>query len=144
VVLESFRNWLSPTYSRNVPPYMEPEGALPCSQQPAIGLCLGQLNPANTLTSYKIQFNITLKSTHSFPKGPFIFRLSNKNVIHLFCLSVSDVYPGHLILLDLVSPITSGEETIIVKVIGVIFFICHFLMFGPSQLFVLKMKDLFL
>jgi hypothetical protein len=57
---------------------------------------------------------------------------------------VSDVYPGHLILLDLVSPITSGEETIIVKVTRVIFFICHFLVFGPSQPFVLKMKDLFL
>jgi hypothetical protein len=49
-------------YSRNLPPLMETEGSLLCSQELPLGLNLGQMNPVHTLIfySFMINFNIIL------------------------------------------------------------------------------------
>jgi hypothetical protein len=58
-----------------------PEGSLPCSQEPATGFSLRQMNLVHILSSYfrNILFNIILQST--------LFRLSNQNYVRISYLA---------------------------------------------------------
>jgi hypothetical protein len=53
------------SHSRISQHFMEPEGSLPCSQEPSNGLYPSYINPAHTTPSYlsKIHFKIILPPT---------------------------------------------------------------------------------
>jgi hypothetical protein len=60
---------------------MEPEGSLPCSQEPATGL--SQMNTVHTISSYfsKIYFNIILSPKPMSSQWSLSFWLSHQNPI---------------------------------------------------------------
>jgi hypothetical protein len=83
---------------------MEPEGLLPCSQEPATILILSQMNPIHTFHPYflKIHFNIILPSTPRYCEWSFSLRLSNHNFyaflfsrMRATCLSISCLIWSH-------------------------------------------------
>jgi len=75
---------------------MEPEGSLPCPQQPAAHPVLNYMNPIHILPPYfpKIHSNIILPSVR--------FRISNWNLVLIFSLSHPCYMPAHHTLLELI------------------------------------------
>jgi hypothetical protein len=86
---------------------MEPEGLLPCSQEPSIGPYLSRINPVHTTPLYLYLKSILILSTIlrvGLPSCLFLsgFPLQNPIYIHL----IRTTFPAHLILVDLTIRIT--------------------------------------
>ncbi|KDR16625.1 hypothetical protein L798_09464 [Zootermopsis nevadensis] len=106
---ESFQQSLS--HSRSSQHFMEPEGSLPYSQEPALVPILNQRNPVHTTPSCfsKTHFNIIIPPRLILPSGLFPSGLPI-NTLYAFLFSpMWATCPAHLIL-DLISLIVCGEE----------------------------------
>jgi hypothetical protein len=88
---------------------MEPEGSLPCSQQPASDP-YPEPDASNqhflTLTSILILFS---HLRLCFPKWSLSFRFSKQNTVRISHIPVHVTCPVHPILLDLITLTTLGE-----------------------------------
>jgi hypothetical protein len=93
------------------PPFTEPEGLLPCSQQPSFPV-LTQMNPVYTLPPHfpNIHFNIILSSATRYSEWSLPFRISDQNSVRISYLPMRFTCAAHLILLGLIILIISGEE----------------------------------
>jgi hypothetical protein len=91
---------------------MKPGGSLPCSQEPANGTIMRQMNPIHTVQTYfpPIHFNIILPFTPMSSEGHLPFRLSNKNVL-ISHRPHARYIPTDLILLDFIILIDSVMNT---------------------------------
>jgi hypothetical protein len=91
---------------------MEPEGSLPCSQEPTTGPNSEPDNQINTTPSYlsKIDFNIFHPPTSWSSQWSLSFWLSHQYPIYILLLPIRVTCPTHLILFDLIVLITFDEE----------------------------------
>jgi hypothetical protein len=109
---ESFlTSWQSLSYSINSPPFMEPEGSLPRSQQPATGPYPKPDASTQHLLPYfpKIHYNINLPSTPTSSQWSLPFRFSNWNIVRVFHLPMRATCLAHSIHLDLIILIICDE-----------------------------------
>jgi hypothetical protein len=83
---------------------MEPEVAVPCSQEPATGTPLSEISPVHTLPPYfrKIHLNVILPPTPSFPKWSFLSRFSDKT-LHTVLMSPNAICRTQLRFLNLIT-----------------------------------------
>jgi hypothetical protein len=90
---------------------MEPEGSLPCSQEPSTG---PYPEPDQTIPSHLISLrSILVLSTHlrlGLPNGLFPSDFPTNNLYLLLFSSISATCTAHLILLDLIILFILGEE----------------------------------
>jgi hypothetical protein len=56
---------------------MEPEGSLPCSQDPPLVPILSQINPIHTIPSYLSKIHFNIKSTHDY--NPRVLNIIRKH-----------------------------------------------------------------
>jgi hypothetical protein len=116
-LLTHFLTELSPScklcsLSRTSQHFMEPEGSLPCSQEPSTGPYPQpyQSNPHHAILSLKIHFNIVHSRTSWFSQWSFFFWLSHQYPIRIPLLIIHATCPTHLILLDLIILTILGAE----------------------------------
>jgi hypothetical protein len=104
------RSQQSVSYSR-ISQHLEPEGSLPCSQEPAAGSDpeLDQSSPRHPILFSKIHFNIILPPTPGSSEWSLYFWLSQQNLVCLLSHHVCYML-GPLTLLDLMILIILGEE----------------------------------
>jgi hypothetical protein len=90
----------------------EPEGSSPHSQQPANGPCPepGESTPLPTANLPNVHFDPILPSTPWSSKWSFSFWLSHQNLYTFLPSPMRATCPAHLILLDLICLILSGDE----------------------------------
>jgi hypothetical protein len=99
--------------SRIAQHFTEPEGSLPCSQEPATVPILSQMNPVHTTPSYfsKIHLNIIFPPTSRYFYWSRSFWLSHQNPI---CISLRPMHatcPAHITRLDSIILVILGEDT---------------------------------
>jgi hypothetical protein len=92
------------SHSRTSQRFMEPEGPLPCSQEPLLVPILSQINPIHPIPSYlsKIHFNIVHPPTSWSSQWSLSFWISHQCPICIPLLPIRATCPAHLILLDLI------------------------------------------
>jgi hypothetical protein len=79
---------------------MEPEGSLPCSQQPISGPVLGQMNVVSTHPVYLFKIVLILSSHIRISLSSFMF---SEQMLHAFLISPERARCStHPILIDLV------------------------------------------
>jgi hypothetical protein len=91
---------------------MDPEGSLPCSQEPSTVPILSQINPVHTIPSYlsRIHLNIVHPPT-SWSSQWFLPSGFPTNILYAFLFPpIRVTCPAHLILLYLIILIILGEE----------------------------------
>jgi len=89
---------------------MEPEGSYHIHNSLPLVLIFSQFNTLHILTPYffKIHFNIILPTMLTSPRMPLqVFQLS---FVFISCLPRVFICPTHLILLNLITLIESGEQ----------------------------------
>jgi hypothetical protein len=93
---------------------MEPEGSLPCLEEPVTGPYpeLGECNPHPPTLPYILMFNfnIILPSTSTSSEWSFLFKVFKENFVFISHIPVHDTSSVHLILLDLIILIIFGDE----------------------------------
>ena len=101
-------NW---PYSRNSPHFVEPEGSLPHSQQPATFLYSEphRSSPCPHVTSRRSVFNIILPSTPESSKWSPSLMFPHQNPVFTAPLLIRATRSVHLSLLDLITRMIFGE-----------------------------------
>jgi len=92
--------------------FMEPVCSLQCSQEPTTGRILRQTNLFHTLSPYfpKVHSNIIHPSLPGSSEWSLPFSFPTKILYAFLISSVHATCPAHLILLDLITLMTFGEE----------------------------------